>query len=160
MRHLMGFLRQGLIVEIAGRFRVEGEVELVFPAEIEPRTGDRIVAHLRGRMAFSEICCVSRKLIGDNTHLHIIPVRQTQMLFGRYITQHRRTKPADHGCTNARRNMIIAGRNIGGERPQRIERSFAAFLQLFFHVHFDLVHGHVARPFDHHLTAMVPGHFR
>ena len=56
--------------------------------------------------------------------------------------------------------MVIAGRDVGGERPQRIEGGLAAFAQLFLHVHLDLVHGHMARPFDHDLTALVPGDLR
>ena len=35
MRDLGAFRRQGLVVEIACRFRVERQVELVFPAELE-----------------------------------------------------------------------------------------------------------------------------
>ncbi len=56
--------------------------------------------------------------------------------------------------------MVIAGRDVGGERPQRIEGGLAAFAQLFLHVYLDLVHGHMAGPFDHDLAALVPGHFR
>ena len=36
MGDLVGLFGQGLVVEVAGGFRVEGEVELVFPAEFEP----------------------------------------------------------------------------------------------------------------------------
>ena len=35
MRDLVRFLRQGLVMEIPRRFRVEREVELIFPAELE-----------------------------------------------------------------------------------------------------------------------------
>ena len=41
--------------------------------------------------------------------------------------------------------------------PERIERRLAAFLELLLHVDLDLVHGHVAGTFDHHLAALVPG---
>ena len=37
MRHFVCLFRQGLVVEIAGGFRVQREVELVFPAELEMR---------------------------------------------------------------------------------------------------------------------------
>jgi hypothetical protein len=36
MGDLVRFLRQGLIVEVAGGVGVERQVELVFPAELEP----------------------------------------------------------------------------------------------------------------------------
>src|SRR5262245_9505148 len=44
MRDLRAFLRQGLVVELLCRVRVEPEVELVGPAELEARLGKRIVA--------------------------------------------------------------------------------------------------------------------
>jgi len=55
MRHLVRFLRQRLVVEVLGGFRIEPEVELVDPAEVEPRAGKRVVAQLRGGVAFGEI---------------------------------------------------------------------------------------------------------
>ena len=53
--------------------------------------------------------------------------------------------------------MIIARCNVGGEWPKRIEGRLAAFLQLFVHIHLDLVHRHMARAFNHHLTAACMG---
>ena len=47
MGDLVGFLGEGLVVEVAGGFRVEGEVELILPAELEPgaeRASSRICA--------------------------------------------------------------------------------------------------------------------
>src|SRR5579875_798443 len=55
MRALVGVLRQGLVVEFPGLFRIEAEVELVLPAEFETRLGKRVVARLRARMALGEI---------------------------------------------------------------------------------------------------------
>lgn len=43
MGDLVGLFGQGLVVEVAGGFGVEGEVELVFPAEIKARARDRIM---------------------------------------------------------------------------------------------------------------------
>ena len=47
MRHLGAVLRQGLVVEFLGGVGVEAEVELVRPAELEARLGQRVVAQLR-----------------------------------------------------------------------------------------------------------------
>jgi hypothetical protein len=44
VRRLVGLLGQGGVVEFAGGFGVEAEVELVFPAELEPRAAERVVA--------------------------------------------------------------------------------------------------------------------
>ena len=85
MRGFMGVFRQGLVVEIARGFWVEGEVELIFPAEFEPRARQRIVADLRGRVAFGEVGGMGRELIGNHADFDIFAVREAQMLFRRDI---------------------------------------------------------------------------
>src|SRR5205823_5595566 len=49
---LCALLRQGLVVKLACDFRVEREVELVFPAKLEARFRERIIVQLRSRMTF------------------------------------------------------------------------------------------------------------
>src|SRR6202034_2108366 len=49
------------------------------------------------------------------------------------------------------------GRNVRGQRPQRIEGRLATLPKLLLHVDLDLVHRYMAWPFDHHLAALVPG---
>ena len=46
MGDFMRVFRQGLVVEILGRFRVEGKVKLIFPAKVKPCAGERIIADL------------------------------------------------------------------------------------------------------------------
>ena len=53
--------------------------------------------------------------------------------------------------------MVVARRDVGRQRPERVERRLAALLELLVHVDLDLVHRHVAGAFDHHLAALVPG---
>ncbi len=53
-------------------------------------------------------------------------------------------------------NGILTGCLSGGERSERVERRFAAPLELLGHVFLDHVHGHVARAFVHHLNAFGP----
>jgi len=52
--------------------------------------------------------------------------------------------------------VIVAGRDVGGERTESVERRFAAPLELFLHVLPNQVHGDVARAFVHHLHVMFP----
>jgi len=51
VRHLVRLLGQRLVVVAARRVGVEREVELVLPAEVEARVGNRVVAQLRRRVA-------------------------------------------------------------------------------------------------------------
>ena len=82
------------------------------------------------------------------------------MLLRRHVTQHRAAEPADHGGADARGDVVVARRDVGGQRPKRIERRLAAFLELLVHVDLDLVQRHMAGAFDHHLAAFLPGDLR
>jgi hypothetical protein len=55
MGDLVGFLRQVSSWNFARGFRVQAEVELVFPAELEARAADGVVAQARGRVALGEV---------------------------------------------------------------------------------------------------------
>ena len=56
-------------------------------------------------------------------------------------------------------DVVVAGRDVGGERPQRVERCFAAPFELLGHVLLDHVQRHVTRSFVHHLHAFGPRAF-
>ena len=53
--------------------------------------------------------------------------------------------------------MVVTRRDVGHQRAERVERRFAAGFQLLVHILLDLVHGNMARPFDHHLHILRPG---
>ncbi len=111
-------------------------------------------------MALGEIGGVCRDFIGDDAGLHVVAVRQAQMLLRRDIAKHGAAEPADHRGADAGRDVIVTRCDIGGQWPKRIERRFVAYFQLLVHVDFDLVHRHMAGAFDHHLTAFLPCNFR
>ena len=111
-------------------------------------------------MALGEIGGMRRDLVGDDAGLDVVAVGQAQMLLRRHVAQHGAAEPADHGGANARGDVVIARRDVGRQRPERIERRLAALLELLVHVDLDLVHRHVAGAFDHHLAALVPRNFR
>ena len=98
-----------------------------------------------------------RDLVGNDAFTHIVLVRQSEMLFRGDIAQHGRAVPADHRRANRGGNVIVAGGNIGGQRPQGVERRLTANGQLFFHVFFDQLHRDMARAFDHDLHVVLPG---
>ena len=56
--------------------------------------------------------------------------------------------------------MVIARRNIGGQRAKRVERGFVAPVELLVHILFDQLHRHMARPLNHHLHIMFPSDLR
>ena len=66
-----------------------------------------------------------------------------------------RTQPII-AAADAAGDVVVAGHDVGGERPERVERRFAAPLELLRHVFLDHVHRHVARAFVHYLHAFGP----
>ncbi|CAM2159159.1 200 kDa antigen p200 [Paraburkholderia tropica] len=160
VRDLGRVLRQRFVVEFTRLVRIEAEVELVFPAELETRLRERVVAHLRARMTLREIGRVRRELVRDDAFLHVVLVRQTEVFLRRDVAEHRRAEPADHRRADARSDVIVARRDVGGQRPERVERRFLAPVELEIHVLLDELHRHVAGAFDHHLHVVLPRDLR
>src|SRR5450830_1787726 len=159
MRDLGRVLRQGFVVIRARGVRVEAEVELVFPTELETRLAQRVIANLRAGMPFREIGCMRGDLVGDDPGLHVILVGQAQVFLGRDVAEHGATKPADHRRTDAGGDVVVARCNVGSQRAEGVERRLVAAFQLLVHVLLDQLHRHVARAFDHGLHVVLPGNF-
>ncbi len=98
-------------------------------------------------------------LVGDHAGFYVIPVGEAQMFLGCHIAQHRTAKPTDHSSPDAAGDMVIPRRDIRGERAKGVKRGFVTACQLLVHVLFNLVHGDMARPFDHNLTVLCPCDF-
>ena len=111
---LGAFLGQSLIVELARGLGVEREIELIFPAELEARFADGVVAVLRAGMAFGQIGGVGGDLVGDDAVFDVLLVRQSEMFFRSDIAEHGAAVPADHGGADGAGDVIVAGRDVGG----------------------------------------------
>ena len=106
-------------------------------------------------MAFSEVGAVGGDFVGNQPLFYILFVGQAEMFFWRDVAQHGAAKPANHCRADTGSEMIIARRDVGGERPQRVERRFVAVLQLFGHIAANHLHRHVAGAFNHHLNVIL-----
>ncbi len=150
-------LRECFVVELAGGNGIEAEVELVFPAELEARLADRVVAVLGTGVAFCEIGGVGGELVGDDADLDVVLVGQAEVLLRRNVAEHGAAVPADHGGTDAAGDVVVAGGDVGGEGAEGVEGSLVAPLELLGHVFLDHVHGDVAGTFVHDLATFGPG---
>ena len=110
-------------------------------------------------MAFRQIRRVGGNFVGDQPLLHVLFVWQPEVLFRRHVAEHGAAEPADHRRADPGSEVVIARRNIGGQRPQGVERCFVAVLQLLGHVAADHLHRYMARAFNHHLHIVLPGDF-
>src|SRR5271166_4683086 len=78
------------------------------------------------------------------------------MLLRCHIAQHRSSEPANHCGADCARDVVVARRDVGGQRAERVERRFSAACQLPFHVYLDLLHWDMAGSFDHDLATTIP----
>ena len=118
MRHLGAVLGQGLVVVLLRRLGVQAQVELVLPAEVETRLAQRVVTRAGTGVALGHIGGVRGDLVGDDALLDVIAVGQAQVLLGRDVAQHGRAHPADHGGTDGAGNVVVARRDVDGQRAQ------------------------------------------
>mmetsp|Transcript_18714 Transcript_18714/g.33393 ORF Transcript_18714/g.33393 Transcript_18714/m.33393 type:complete len:243 (-) Transcript_18714:966-1694(-) len=79
------------------------------------------------------------------------------MLLGGDITQERGASGADSGGADGRGDVVVAGRDVGGEGAEGVKGRLRAPVQLLVHVFLDLVQRHVAGALVHHLHVLLPG---
>src|SRR5690606_30636072 len=108
--------RQCLVVIGPRGVRIQPQVELVFPTELETGLGQRVVADLGTRMTFGQIGSMRGNLVGDDAGFDIVLVGQAQVFLRRDIAQHGTTVPADHGGADTRGDVVVTGSNIGDQR--------------------------------------------
>ena len=111
-------------------------------------------------MPLRQIRRVGGDLIGNQPLLNVLFIWQAEMLFGRNVAEHGAAEPADHRGADTGGEVIVTGRDIGGQRAERIERGFVTVLQLLGHIAADHLHGNMAGTFDHHLHVILPGDLR
>ena len=68
--------------------------------------------------------------------------------------------PTNVGGANAAGDVVIAGRNVGGQRTEGVERRFVAGIEFPVHVVLHALQRHVAGAFDHHLHIVLPRNLR
>src|SRR6202162_4328621 len=92
-----------------------------------------------------------RDLVGDYALSHVVSVRESQMFLRRDVAEHVGPEPPDHRRADRARDVIVARRDVGYERTQRIEWRLVADLFHAANIHFDLVHRDVTGTLNHHL---------
>jgi hypothetical protein len=85
MRGFMRLFRQRFVMEEPRRIGIETEIELILPAEIEPRAGHSVVSDLRRRMLLGEVAGVRASCRGT-IGLDAVFLRIIKQLISRSIT--------------------------------------------------------------------------
>src|SRR5690606_2925119 len=102
---------------------------------------------------------VGGDLVGDAALLHILFLGQAQVLLGRDVAEHGGPVVRRGGGADAAGDVVVAGEDVGDQRPEDVERRPVADAALELHVELDLVEGDVAGSFVHDLHAFLPGAF-
>src|SRR4051812_32382627 len=96
MRELRAIGWQRLVVVCACGDRIERQVELIFPPEIETRLRQGIVPLAGSRMSFREVRGMRSDLVRDDARLDVVAVRKPEMFLWCDVAEHRGAVPADH----------------------------------------------------------------
>ena len=113
---------------------------------------------LRGaRDALGDVARVRRDLRSDDPLAHVLRVRKGQVFGGGDVAEEvrpggRRDRAADGGG-----DVVVARRDVGGERPEDVEGRSVAHALLDLHLRGHLIQGDVARALDHDLHVVPPG---
>ena len=154
------FARKGFVVIFTGSFWVKTQVKLVFPTELKTGFRQHIVPFLRARMSLREISCVCSDFIGDDTFLHIVSVRQTEVFLRSDIAEHRTSKPSNHRRTYTTRDVVVAGSDVSRQWTQCVKRCFVAMFQLQIHILLNHLHRDMSRSLNHDLAIVFPSDLR
>ena len=143
-------------MHLLGDLGIDRETELLLPVERVARAAQRVVAIARARAVAGDVGGVRGDLVRDEARLHVGLVRQAEVLLRRDVAEHRGAGGAGHRRADGARDVVVARRDVGDERPEDVERRLVAELDLLLHVHLDLIERDVARPFDHDLDVLLP----
>ena len=136
---------------------IEREGELFLPVEGVARVADGIVAIAGAGAVAGDVRSVGGDLVGDHAVLHVLLIGEAQVLLGRDVAEHAGAVPADERRADGAGDVVVAGRDVGNERAQRIEGRSEAVLDFLVDLLLDLVERDVARAFDHDLDVALPG---
>src|SRR3954470_13304269 len=145
-----------LVVVFLSALRIETEAELLLPVERVARAGKSIIPVSRALPAARDVGGMRGDLVGDDALPYVFGVGKAQVHLGCHVAEHVRPEPADHRGADGAGDVIVAGRDVGDERAQSVERRLAAGFLHATDVHLDLIHRNVTGAFDHHLDIALP----
>ena len=105
----------------------------------------------------SDVGCMGRDSVGNAALLHVVALREAEVLLRRDIAEHAGAVVGSCRCADAAGDVVVAREDVGHERSEDVEGCSVAELPLELHVVLDLIEGHVSWSFDHDLNAVSPG---
>jgi hypothetical protein len=143
----------GIVMHSSSGLRVEGFSDMFLPVEVEPRDTQISVALRCDFEAAGDVGGMGGDFRGDDACADIIWTGEAEVFSWRDIAEKGSAVKGGGGSADSGGDVVVAGRNIGYERPEDVEGGAAADFLLDFHIEFYLIEWDVARSFDHNLTA-------
>ena len=152
----MVILRLSAVPDHLRRLRIQRAGKLFIPVQFTAGVCHAVVDVSGSWNPFGDICRMRGDFGSDDSLLHIIHIRQRQMLRRRHVTQERRSVHGGYRPSDGSGNMVIPRRDIRHQWSQYIKWRSHADALLYLHVGSHLIQRHVARSFHHYLNIMVP----
>ena len=140
-----------------GLVRVHGDLEHGLPVHLVPGLGHAVVQVPGMGDALGDVRRVGGDPGGDDPLLHVVGVRQAEVLCRGHVAEEIRPAGRGDGPADGGGDVVIPRENVGDQGAQDVEGGLVADPLFQAHVGGDLVHGHVAGALDHHLDVLVPG---
>src|SRR6185437_132379 len=103
---------QSFVVHGARGFWIKRKRKLLFPVEFVARVAEGIVAVLRTGTMTGQVGGVSRDFVSNDAIFYVFCVWEAEMLFWRYVAEHGRAVPSDHGRSDGRGDVVVAGGDV------------------------------------------------
>ena len=120
---------------------------------LSSRPAHFLVPFLGALHALGDVCGVASDLRCHDAFVHIIQVREAQVLCRRDVAKEISAASRRQGPADGSGDMVVARRHVGDDRPQHIERRAVAQLLRHFHIHANIRNRHMPRAFHHDLHA-------
>ena len=109
---LVRVVGQRLVVVLAGTLRIEGEVELIPPAELVAGLAHRVVTEVGRGVSLRQVGRVGCELVGHHALTYVLALGETEVLLLRHVAEHGRTEVPDHSGADSARDVVVARADI------------------------------------------------
>src|SRR5262249_45856574 len=102
-----------LVVKGTRRLAVEGELELPWPVEGGAGARQIVVPGACAGDSAGDVARVGGDLVGDAARLHVLGLRQADVLLGRHVAEHRGARARGFRRADRTRQVVIAREDVG-----------------------------------------------
>ena len=126
----------GALEVLARASRVDGVGEHLVPRDPAPCVAHAVVRLARAGNPLRDVGRMRGDLRGDEPLAHVVRVGQPQVLGRRDVAEEIRPRGGRHRPADRGGDVVVAGRDVGDQRPEHVE--WCAVAEAFFQLHVGL----------------------